>query len=296
MKDAYLYLTPSGLGSSPLMSGCERTRLRIRSLMSAYRRVPCRCLAAMEQPEKRLSDGRSERFRRFLFLILIGSGAIDDDAADAAVADAAVDDADAFSETCRRDECRVGSAGGARGLRTGAFLVRACEIGSIPRSISIWLLRFMFSSRCFSYSDKSSSLMPVCLDCTFFSRNTQQVHFVRRRLARRDLGAYQAFFLVRHRKTMLQSADVLLPIAKAAWDGENARGNGGVVVRSYKDGIRYSLVHELPFDEMRESIEDMLTEEGDQFVFVLQEEEKTLHVWKLPRTKVVELMSEASKA
>ena len=90
---------------------------------------------------------------------------------------------------------------------------------------------------------------------------------------------------------MLPADDELWPIVKAAWDGESARGNGGVVVRSHKNGIHYLLVNELPFDEMRESIEDMLSEEGDQFVFVVQEEEKTLHVWKMPRTKVVEMMS-----
>lgn len=90
---------------------------------------------------------------------------------------------------------------------------------------------------------------------------------------------------------MLPSDEVLLPIVHAAWHGEKERGSGGVVVRSYKHGIRYALLEELPHPEMRDSIEDMLTEEGQTHVFVVQEEEKTLHVWKLPRAKVMELMS-----
>lgn len=71
-------------------------------------------------------------------------------------------------------------------------------------------------------------------------------------------------------------------------EGEKERGTGGIaLVHLVKDTVVYKLVHEIEHEEFRESVEDTLSEEGDQYMFVVEENSaRQLHLWKVPRREV----------
>ena len=87
------------------------------------------------------------------------------------------------------------------------------------------------------------------------------------------------------------SANTILDaVVGAIAEGERARGTGGVVVYTDETDVRYVMVHELETEELREAVADMLSDEGDEYVFALNRA-KDMHIWKISRFKIAELLS-----
>jgi hypothetical protein len=83
-------------------------------------------------------------------------------------------------------------------------------------------------------------------------------------------------------------------VVQTVIEGEKNRGSNGVVLlaRTPTLSATYALVTELPSAELREVVEDLLSEDGNQFVYVLEgertvEEERNVHIWKMSRIEVV---------
>ena len=73
-------------------------------------------------------------------------------------------------------------------------------------------------------------------------------------------------------------------IAAIALQGEQTRGDGGVVLSNRSDDTAsYVLVHELPSEELREVVGDLLTEEGRRYFFVLEEHDRKINIWKMDK-------------
>ena len=89
---------------------------------------------------------------------------------------------------------------------------------------------------------------------------------------------------------------LLRAIVRVVAEGERMRGTGGVIVYADASNVRYMLVRELGTEELRERVEDMLSDEGDEYVFALKDENKATHIWKLPRVKIAEMLSEIDHA
>lgn len=73
--------------------------------------------------------------------------------------------------------------------------------------------------------------------------------------------------------------------------GEAARGSGGIahVMMQTPPTIRYLLVHDIVHQELREAVQEVLSEEGDRFMFVVEEDaDSKFHLWKVPRRTVAE--------
>lgn len=67
--------------------------------------------------------------------------------------------------------------------------------------------------------------------------------------------------------------------------GEAARGSGGLVHVKLPSRIQYILTHEINQEKLRESVEELLSDEGSEFMFVVEEEEdEKFHLWKVPRS------------
>ena len=73
-------------------------------------------------------------------------------------------------------------------------------------------------------------------------------------------------------------------IFATALSGEKTRGSGGVVLCNKSKGtICYALVDEFESEELRERIRDMLSDEGTEYAFVVEEVDRTVDIWKIPR-------------
>lgn len=81
-------------------------------------------------------------------------------------------------------------------------------------------------------------------------------------------------------------------VADAALPGEQTRGNGGVVVVTAETS-QYKLLTEIESEELRDQLEDMLTEHGRSHVVVVEEtlevstQRAVAHVWMAPRSELV---------
>ena len=79
-------------------------------------------------------------------------------------------------------------------------------------------------------------------------------------------------------------------IMMAGLVGERERGNGGVVfVNKEKNIIKYILLHEVESEELRARFEDELTENGNDHLFIMEEVDRVMHIWKVPRDKLANL-------
>ena len=81
-------------------------------------------------------------------------------------------------------------------------------------------------------------------------------------------------------------------IADVALPGEKIRGDGGVVVVN-GDSAEYKLLVEIESDELRDQLENLLTDNGRHNVVVVEEtlNESTrrvvAHVWMVPRHELL---------
>ena len=86
---------------------------------------------------------------------------------------------------------------------------------------------------------------------------------------------------------MATDETLLRMVSDAAFEGERQRGSGGVVHldRNTKTA-RYFLVNEIQVADLREKAEDMLSECGDRYVFVMEESDGAAHIWKIDRMQL----------
>ena len=84
-------------------------------------------------------------------------------------------------------------------------------------------------------------------------------------------------------------------VAEIAVGGEQARGSGGFVW--YAEGcVEYRLIDELPDETVRDSIRDIVTEDGEAVVVVLIVNSlSSMHVTKVPREVLWNTLNEESR-
>ena len=76
-------------------------------------------------------------------------------------------------------------------------------------------------------------------------------------------------------------ADVII---HTAINGEKSRGdNGAVLVDTENSTIVYLLTHEFQPDNFREKLEDLLSEDNNQHIFVVFKSKTDMHVSKMAR-------------
>ena len=90
---------------------------------------------------------------------------------------------------------------------------------------------------------------------------------------------------------MAASQEIVRALVRVVAEGERERGTAGVAVYTSASDMRYVLLQELPSEDLRERIGDMLSEEGDEFVFAVEGEATTAHIWKMSRAKIAEIIS-----
>lgn len=84
--------------------------------------------------------------------------------------------------------------------------------------------------------------------------------------------------------------DRIRSIADVALPGEQLRGDGGVVVVS-GSSVEYKLLLEIESEELRDQLEDLLSENGRSNVVVVEEtlddaKRVVAHVWMVPRNEL----------
>ena len=97
--------------------------------------------------------------------------------------------------------------------------------------------------------------------------------------------------------TRARMSALLQQVAAVALPGEQARGNGGVVVLASTDQAMYRLLHEIESEELRERLQDLLSEHGQENVVVVQEQNATddaetravANIWMVARAKLAEI-------
>ena len=78
--------------------------------------------------------------------------------------------------------------------------------------------------------------------------------------------------------------DKIKKIIETSMIGEKMRGsNGAVMVDDEADEIVYLLVNEISPPQFREKLEDMLSEEANDYMFVVHKTKEAMHISKLPR-------------
>lgn len=83
----------------------------------------------------------------------------------------------------------------------------------------------------------------------------------------------------------------LIPVLQTAMNGEQTRGSHGVVFQNKAQGIlHYITVDEIPSEELRDRVSDILSEEGDTNYFVVEEVERVMHIWKIPKAQAIQQM------
>lgn len=76
----------------------------------------------------------------------------------------------------------------------------------------------------------------------------------------------------------------LTPLLHEAMHGEETRGSDGVVYYNKAENIvRYMKIHEIQSEELQERVADIVTDEGRDYYFVLEEIERVMHIWKIPK-------------
>lgn len=90
------------------------------------------------------------------------------------------------------------------------------------------------------------------------------------------------------------SADHIHRVMRVGLIGERERGNGGVVFDSKdRDSVQYLLLAEIESEQMRERLEDELSEDANAHLFVVEEVEKVMHVWKIRRDALASVAVES---
>lgn len=92
-------------------------------------------------------------------------------------------------------------------------------------------------------------------------------------------------------KQMAASEEIVRALVRVVAEGERERGTAGVAVYTDASDMQYVLLQDLPSDDLRERIGDMLSEEGHDFVFAVKGEATAAHIWKMPRAKIAEMVS-----
>lgn len=86
-------------------------------------------------------------------------------------------------------------------------------------------------------------------------------------------------------------------VAHAAVAGERERGSDGVVFIRKVEGnsvVTWIKLNEVAPAELQDKLEDLLTEEGGLYVFVVQMEDDNnkVHLWKMTRAEILSVDSE----
>ena len=77
-------------------------------------------------------------------------------------------------------------------------------------------------------------------------------------------------------------------VLAVAMKGEQERGNGGVVLCNRDDDtIAYVLCDEISTEELRDSVREMLSDEGERFYYVVEETDRKMHIWKIDKAAVM---------
>ena len=84
-------------------------------------------------------------------------------------------------------------------------------------------------------------------------------------------------------------------LANVAMQGEKTRGTGVVWCNTETD-MKYVLIDEIEDDNVRESLRDSLSDDGDQYIFFVVKDTETaqLHVTKMEREVAMSLVFDAS--
>lgn len=73
-------------------------------------------------------------------------------------------------------------------------------------------------------------------------------------------------------------------VLKIALQGEHVRGNNGaVLVDTTSNDIVYLLSHEFKPDSFCEKLQDMLSEDGNDYIYIVHKDEKAMHISKMKR-------------
>ena len=83
---------------------------------------------------------------------------------------------------------------------------------------------------------------------------------------------------------MSDTSTVNAAIVTVGLAGEKDRGNGGAIYVNRIDNIiKYMLVDEFESEQFKDTLSDMLSEDGSLNLYVVEEIERVLHIWKIPR-------------
>jgi hypothetical protein len=72
---------------------------------------------------------------------------------------------------------------------------------------------------------------------------------------------------------------------EAAYHGERERGSSGAVFK-YEGGITYLLLEEFQPEAFREKLADVLSSNGKESVFVVEEKDSIFHIYSMSRVHV----------
>ena len=73
-------------------------------------------------------------------------------------------------------------------------------------------------------------------------------------------------------------------ILQIAMQGEHARGNNGaVLIDTVSNDVVYLLTHEFKPETFCDKLQDMLSEDGNEYIYIVHKEEKAMHISKMKR-------------
>ena len=73
-------------------------------------------------------------------------------------------------------------------------------------------------------------------------------------------------------------------IIAIALQGEHIRGNNGaVLIDTVSDDVVYLLTHEFKPQTFCDKLQDMLSEDGNEYIYIVHKEEKAMHISKIKR-------------
>lgn len=83
---------------------------------------------------------------------------------------------------------------------------------------------------------------------------------------------------------------IMRRIAATAKEGELRGTDGAVLCDDDTDKIGYLRVYEFESDEFKEKLSEMLTEMGNEYLFVVNKKDNNLHMWSVPRSELVQYL------
>lgn len=72
--------------------------------------------------------------------------------------------------------------------------------------------------------------------------------------------------------------------------GEMERGTSGCLyINRNENTHNYILLHELSNPQLKDALEDMLTEEGASNALIVEEVDRNVHIFKMPRSEILKI-------